>query len=131
MLHSNTDEANNDDGVSLSSLLLTFALASEMEMDSTLVYTLWGSGVGNDDDSILPPEALAQGSLSLRGLWASGADLVRSALPLFAERQEVAELTITIHALHAIRAVTAPPRGGGAGADEARGTRATKQDAAA
>ena len=106
---------------SLAAKKLTFALASEMEMDSTLVYTLWGSGVGNDDDSILPPEALAQGSLSLRGLWSSGADLVRSALPLFAQRQEVAELTITIHALHAIRAVTAPPKGGAGAAAEAGG----------
>ena len=83
------------------------ALTSADEADAMIVYTLWGKATG---DSTVPGEALAEGSISLREVWASGADLVRSALPLFMQRTEVAELSITVHALHAIRAATAKPR---------------------
>ena len=94
---------------------LKAALASELDSDSTILYTLWGSSkeapadASSADGGILR-EPLAEGSLSLRELWSGGADLVRSALPLFSQRIEVAELSITLHAVHAIRAVTAPPK---------------------
>lgn len=84
---------------------LASALAAEKSEDaSSLTYVLWGSEADGSGR-----EALAEGQLPLRQLWSSGQDVVRTALPLFnAQRAEVAEATVTVHALHAIRAVTAP-----------------------
>ncbi len=77
-------------------------------------------------------EALAEGQMPLRQIWSSGADAVRSALPLFApDRTELAEISITVHALAAIRAVTAPPADRAAAAKAELAARAAAQPAAA
>jgi len=76
------------------------------EAASTLTYVLYG--IASTQGTVGEP--LAEAQLPLRGLWSSGADVVRSALPLFApDRTELAEISVTVHALAAIRAVTAPP----------------------
>ena len=78
---------------------------SSDETDSTMVFTLHGS---TDDGSI--EAELAEGTLSLRKLWTSGEDVRRSPLQLMSPQGTlVGEATVTLHALHAIRAVTAPP----------------------
>ena len=66
---------------------LKAALSSERESDALVVVTLWGCALESKDAEEGPPpmQPLAEGTISVREIWTAGADLVRSALPLFRE----------------------------------------------
>ena len=81
-------------------------MAGKAESASTIKYVLCGA-----DKEGGGRQALAEADLSLRQLWQSSQDVVRSALPLFSpERVEVAEASVTVHALAAVRALGGPRR---------------------